>query len=77
MPGDRYVNAATDTALASISLTTSHGYNATGLLVKTEVISPTQTEKLSHFSYDGRNRHDCVAVRMNPMLKKQATHFLG
>jgi len=60
-----YVNSPTDATLASISLTTSHGYNPLGLLTKTEVISPNQTEKLSHFSYDGRNRQDCVAVRMN------------
>jgi len=40
--------------------------NTFGLLTKTEVTSPTQTEKLSHLSYDNRNRQRCVAVRMNP-----------
>jgi len=59
------VDSPTDTNLV-ISLTTQHFYNSKGLLIKTEEISPTQTEKLSQFSYDGLNRQQCIATRMNP-----------
>ena len=59
-------NASADAL--TVETTTSHTFNNQGLAVKTEVVSKSQAERLSHINYDGLNRQQCVALRMNPAV---------
>lgn len=58
----------TDLGLMTVASTTNYAYDAKGNLTQQSLASGATTYALQQFTYDARNRLDCVAVRMNPAL---------
>ena len=58
----------TDLGLMTVASTTNYAYDAKGNLTQRSLASGATTYALQQFTYDARNRLDCVAVRMNPAL---------